>query len=110
MWAVNRVRTTPAAALRRLQCCARIAPTWLQTCWFATRHNAHHANDASSEVDYLAWVAAAAPFIQGVHLYGLARSPRPEIGEILVRLPAEALMRLGEKITKKTGIKVVISP
>jgi len=107
IFAVNRTRLTPETALRRLRLCAAIAPVWVQTCWFAC--NGKEPDRAAKE-SYLALLQKAAGFIQGIHLYGLARPPRPEEAAGLSRLAPETLVAWGEEISKKTGIKVRCSP
>ncbi|MDR0529671.1 MAG: radical SAM protein [Zoogloeaceae bacterium] len=111
MLAVNQTRSQPEIVLRRLLLCARLAPTWAETCWFAQNGR---APDAAEEEAYLALIARAAPFIRGIHLYGLARQPRPEALEgasaALSRLSPEKIQSWGETIAKRTGVRVEIFP
>jgi len=107
LFAVNRTRLLPETVLRRLRCCAEHAPTWVQTCWFA---HAGEAPDAAAKAHYLALLKQAAGFIQGIHLYGLARAPRQGEAAQLTRLDSHALAAWGAEIHKKTGIKVRCSP
>jgi pyruvate-formate lyase-activating enzyme len=108
MAAVNQIAGDPARVLKNLRACAAIAPTWVQTCWFATNGK---APDAAAETAYLELLAQAAEGIRGVHLYGLARPSRQVGAEKLSRLPASALRAWGRRIQQKTGVRVVeISP
>jgi wyosine [tRNA(Phe)-imidazoG37] synthetase (radical SAM superfamily) len=105
--AVNRTRLQPETVLRRLKFCAENAPVWVQTCWFADHG---HEPDRAAKENYLALLSKAAGFVQGVHLYGLARPPRPDEAAGLTRLSPEILAAWGEEITSKTGVKVLSSP
>jgi hypothetical protein len=107
MFAVNRTRLSPQTALRRLKLCAEIVPVWVQTCWFAC--DGKEPDEAAKE-HYLALLKQAAGFIQGIHLYGLAREPRSGEARALSRLSPETMNAWGEEISKKTGIKVCCSP
>lgn len=107
LFAVNRTRLAPETALRRLRASAEIAPTWVQTCWFA---HAGKAPDRRAKEHYLALLRQAAGFIEGIHLYGLARLPRQGEMSGLTRLSPKALEAWGAEIQKKTGIKVCCSP
>ncbi|MDR2637858.1 MAG: radical SAM protein [Zoogloeaceae bacterium] len=107
MFAVNQVRDTPEAVLRRLRLCAGIVPTWVQTCWFARRGEApgKEAREA-----YLALLSQAADVVRGVHLYGLARGSQQSAAAELERLPDAAMLAWGREIEKKTGVRVQVSP
>ncbi|MCL2076753.1 MAG: radical SAM protein [Betaproteobacteria bacterium] len=107
IFAVNQTRLVPETVLRRLKLCAEIAPVWAQTCWFA--HNGKEPDRAAKE-HYLALIQRAAGFIQGIHLYGLARPPQSPHAAGLSRLPPETLAAWGEEIAAKTGVKVICSP
>ncbi|MDR2364339.1 MAG: radical SAM protein [Zoogloeaceae bacterium] len=108
MKTVNQTPGDPARALKNLQSCADIAPTWVQTCWFATNGN---APDAAAEAAYLDLIAQAAQRIRGVHLYGLARPSKQPGAENLSRLSAAAMRAWGERIRQKTGVRAVkVSP
>ena len=107
IFAVNQTRLAPETVLRRLKLCAEIVPVWGQTCWFARRGK---EPDRAAKEHYLAFLQQAAGFIQGIHLYGLAREPRLGEASELSRLSSEALNSWGEEIGKKTGIKVCCSP
>lgn len=105
MLAVNQTEMVPAKVLRNLLSCARLAPTWVQTCWFASDGQ---MPDAAEESAYLALLAQAREEIGGVHLYSLARPSCQPDAERLSALPDEALQALAQKITG-LGIRVVVS-
>ncbi len=105
MLAVNKTAMEPTKVLANLRRCAGLAPTWVQTCWFACDGE---LPDDGEEAAYLGLLAQAADVIHGVHLYGLARpSCQPEAGR-LSAVSAEVLATLAEKITG-LGIRAVIS-
>jgi wyosine [tRNA(Phe)-imidazoG37] synthetase (radical SAM superfamily) len=107
MLAVNKTPTKPEHVVRNLRRAAELAPTWVQTCWFA-RNDV--APDAAAENAYLELLLQVADVIKGVHLYGLARpSHQAEAGE-LGRIDAEQLADWGRRITQKTSVRVMVSP
>ena len=104
---VNGIPLEPAAMLRRLKTCVALAPTWVQTCWFALDGEAPSQTEADAYCDFLAAVGGG---ITGVHLYGLARpSLQPEAGR-LGRLESGRLEAFAQHIESKTGIRVLVSP
>lgn len=104
---INGVPLTPEKVAGNLAHCAALAPTWIQTCWFALDG---HAPDAAARAAYCDLLAPLAASLAGVHLYGLARPSRQPAAPRLARLPDEELAAFAEEIHKKTGIRVLISP
>ena len=103
---INGIRLTPAKVREALIQCAELAPTWIQTCYFA--FDGHEA-DASEQSAYLEFITSLKEKIKGVHLYGLARpSLQPEAGR-LSNLPQENFLRFANNISS-LGIQVVASP
>lgn len=105
--AVNGVRLAPAQVLRRLALCAGLAPTWVQTCWFASGKDEPGAAEREA---YCTNLAPLAGRLEGVHLYGLARPSLQPGGERLRRLDAAALGSFAAEIETRTGIRVLVSP
>lgn len=104
---INGVPLTPEKAAGNLARCAALAPTWVQTCWFALDGQ---PPDAAARDAYCALLAPLAGQLAGVHLYGLARpSLQPAAGR-LSRLAAEQLTAFAGEIQEKTGIRVLVSP
>lgn len=104
---VNGVPLVPATVLRHLKTCAGLAPTWVQTCWFAIDGEAPSSAERAAYCDFLAAVGGG---LAGIHLYGLARpSLQPGAGR-LGRLDTEELEAFAAEVEKKTGIRVLISP
>ena len=105
--AVNGVPVAPVMALRNLETCAGLAPTWVQTCWFAMH------GEAPSQADREAYCAFLKPLgarLAGVHLYGLARPSLQPGAERLGWLDAAMLEAFAAEIRDKTGIRVLVSP
>lgn len=104
---INGVPLLPAKVVANLARCAALAPTWVQTCWFALDGQ---APGAAARAAYCALLAPLAGQLAGIHLYGLARpSLQPAAGR-LGRLPAAVLTEFAGEIQEKTGIRVLVSP
>lgn len=109
MRSINQTRIAPDKQFERLTTTARLCPTWLQTCVFATD------GAPPSDVEQAAYLAAVTRIrqqdipLQGVLLYGLARpSMQPQAGR-LSALPAAWLDAFAEKI-RAAGLPVKVSP
>lgn len=105
--AINGVAWAPEKAARNLETCAALAPTWVQTCWFALDGQ---APDAASLAAYCALLAPLAERLAGVHLYGLARPSQQPAAPRLAALPEAALRAVAASIEKETGLRVIVSP
>lgn len=105
--AINGVAWAPEKAARNLETCAALAPTWVQTCWFAFDGQ---APDAASLAAYCALLAPLAERLAGVHLYGLARPSQQPAAPRLAALPESALCAVAASIEKETGLRVIVSP
>lgn len=104
---INGVAWAPEKAARNLETCAALAPTWVQTCWFAFDGL---APDAASLAAYCALLAPLADRLAGVHLYGLARPSQQPAAPRLAALPEAALRAVAAGIEKETGLRVIVSP
>ena len=105
--AINGVAWAPEKAARNLETCAALAPTWVQTCWFAFDGL---APDAASLAAYCALLAPLADQLAGVHLYGLARPSQQPAAPRLAALSEAALREVAASIEKETGLRVIVSP
>jgi len=105
--AINGVPLEAEKVRRNLTQCAGLAPTWVQTCWFALDGQ---APDAAARDAYCALLEPLAASLAGVHLYGLARPSLQPAAPRLTRLAANELETFAAEIRKKTGIRVVVSP
>ncbi|MDR1648280.1 MAG: radical SAM protein [Zoogloeaceae bacterium] len=106
-WQTNATRQSAEQAYVNLRACAERVPTWLQTCWFL---HEGRPPDMEACAAYLAFVKKAAPLIQGVRLYGLARASRQVGAEALAPLPVADLEAWGARIRADTGVLVWVSP
>jgi len=103
---VNGVRMTPQKVGDSLLQCAELAPTWLQTCYFAID------GDETSEAErsaYLEFVESIKDKIKGVHLYGLARPSLQPNAARLSNQTHERFQHFASSISS-LGIKVVANP
>lgn len=103
---VNGVRLTPARIRAALLDCAELAPTWVQTCYFAI-----DGTEASEEeqLAYLAFIGTVKQKIKGVHLYGLARPSLQPGAEHLSNLPQKTLQRFASRIAS-LGVELALNP
>jgi len=100
---VNGNHQLTASVVKRLRCCAQLAPTWLQTCWFAEHGK---APDKSERETWLQVVGSVASSLQGVHLYGLARPSMQSQAATLSPLPLTELEDFAVEIRQRTGLLV----
>jgi hypothetical protein len=103
---VNGVRIAPAKIAESLSLCADLAPTWVQTCYFALDGMEPAAEEQSA---YLALVEALKEKIKGVHLYGLARPSMQPAAERLSNVSPECFQRFADRISA-LGVVVVSNP
>lgn len=106
---VNDTRTDPEHHYRRLQTCAGLCPTWVQTCVFGLDGAPPEANEVQAYLDLLARAVAEGVPLKGVLLYGLARpSLQPEAPR-LSRLSEAWLSALAARI-EALGLAVRVHP
>ena len=100
---INGIRLAPEKIRSALITCADLAPTWVQTCYFAMDGM---PPDETEQTAYLALLGAVKEKIKGVLLYGLARpSLQPEANR-LANVPADSFQHFAEKIAA-LGIEVI---
>ena len=104
---INGIQQSSDKTARHLAICADLAPTWVQTCWFALDGVAPSEASRQAYCDLLRPLATQ---LAGVHLYGLARPSMQPQAPRLSRLPAEELEVFAEQIERETGIRVSVSP
>lgn len=104
---INGVPGQPEKVAKNLEVCAGLAPTWVQTCWFALDGV---APPVASQLAYCDLLRPLARKLAGVHLYGLARPSQQPASPRLSALPTENLVDFAALIENKTGIRVVVSP
>jgi len=103
---VNNVCLAPERIEAALLECAELAPTWVQTCYFAI--DGQEATKAE-QAAYLQLIASVRTRIKGVHLYGLARPSLQPAAQRLSNLPKEEFVRFAQRISK-LGIEVAANP
>jgi wyosine [tRNA(Phe)-imidazoG37] synthetase (radical SAM superfamily) len=103
---VNGIRLAPERIKTALLTCAGLAPTWVQTCYFAIDGEEASQPEQSA---YLELIASARQKIKGVHLYGLARPSLQPDAQRLSNLPLANFQRFADRISA-LGIKVVANP
>jgi wyosine [tRNA(Phe)-imidazoG37] synthetase (radical SAM superfamily) len=104
---VNQVPGDPDRVQRNLRLCCGLAPTWVQTCWFAIDGK---APDLAERDAYCALLAPLASELAGIHLYGLARPSLQPAAPRLSRIADQELKNFAQEVEKKTGIRVLVSP
>ncbi|MFN4343184.1 MAG: radical SAM protein [Azonexus sp.] len=107
MHEVNGVPGNQERVLKNLEISAKIAPTWVQTCWF--RIDGRAPSEASRQA-YCALLRKVNDGLAGVHLYGLARASKQEAASRLSAVTADELMAFAGQIEEETGIRVIVSP
>ncbi|MBI2276257.1 MAG: radical SAM protein [Dechloromonas sp.] len=104
---INGVPLSSEKMARHLEICAALAPTWVQTCWFALDGA---APSATARDAYCQLLKPLASRLAGIHLYGLARPSMQPAAPRLGRLSADELAAFAKEVHEKTGIRVTISP
>lgn len=104
--ATNRVALSPQKIRANLLACSELAPTWIQTCWFAVEGQ---LPDQTEQKAYLDFLESVRKKIKGVHLYGLARPSLQPDASRLGRLTAKQLSSLADRIAA-LGIEVSLNP
>ncbi|MGB4064641.1 MAG: radical SAM protein [Azonexus sp.] len=104
---INGVSWQMVKTSKNLEICAGLAPTWVQTCWFALDGL---APSLASRMAYCDLLRPLAGKLAGVHLYGLARPSMQAAASRLNPLPVEVLADFAGQIEKETGIRVSVSP
>lgn len=103
---INRTARSPERLRNQLLQCAQLAPTWVQTCWFALDGRPPEKDE---EQAYLELLDSVRTKIRGVHLYGLARPSLQAASDRLDRLDPERMQGLAERISA-LGIEVTLNP
>jgi wyosine [tRNA(Phe)-imidazoG37] synthetase (radical SAM superfamily) len=103
---VNGVQLAPARIKASLLQCVGLAPTWVQTCYFAFDGVEADEKEQSS---YLELIEAVRGKIKGVHLYGIARPSLQPGATKLSNLSQESFQRFAQRISS-LGIRVVANP
>jgi wyosine [tRNA(Phe)-imidazoG37] synthetase (radical SAM superfamily) len=103
---INGTRSDPDRVARRLETCAGLARTWVQTCVF--RHDGNQPATAECHA-YIELLRPLARRLAGVHLYGLARPSMQPEAQRLSRLDSEWLEGFARRL-RGLGFEVRVSP
>lgn len=103
---VNGISLTPDKIRSALLQCADLAPTWVQTCYFAIDGEESSTAEQSA---YLELIGAVRQKIKGVHLYGLARPSLQPDAQRLTNVAPESFQRFAGRIAE-LGVEVVANP
>jgi wyosine [tRNA(Phe)-imidazoG37] synthetase (radical SAM superfamily) len=106
---INRAARSPIAMARDLETCAKLCPTWIQTCLFQLDGAAPSAAEGQAYLDFLAARLQAGTPLLGVMLYGLARPSLQAEASRLSPLAAEWMERFAERI-RELGLTVSVHP
>lgn len=104
---INNVELSPASVARNLRRCAKLCPTWVQTCLFALDGEGPTEREVTAYLDVLD--QAGIESLAGVHLYGLARPSMQLEANRLSRLPEERLEAIACRL-RALGLIVRVSP
>ena len=108
MRAINQTRINPQKQFERLAATARLCPTWLQTCVFATDGMPPAAEETAAYLHTIARIRREQVPVQGVLLYGLARPSMQPQASRLSALPASWLDQFADAI-RAAGLPVKVS-
>ena len=104
--ATDGIRLSIVKVRESLLACADLAPTWIQTCFFALDSKEWSHADQSACLELVSMVGKET---KGVLLYGLARpSMQPEAGR-LSNVTRDRFLRFADRIAA-LGIRVVANP
>lgn len=103
---INGVRLRMDNVERRLRTCARLCPTWVQTCLFAVDGQPPAEHELSALASFLGQLGGE---IRGIHLYGLARPSAQTEAPHVQALPAEWLEQAAGRFRER-GLTVDVSP
>ena len=103
---INGSKVLPEQQLQRLEACAALCSTWVQSCFFM-RDGREPSED--SVLAYLQAIDRVAGHIRGVHLYDLARQSMQPEAIRLSALPLSWFEALALRLQEK-GLTVTVSP
>ena len=103
---INDVNMSIASVIKRLKACAANCPTFVQTCMVAIDGQAPNQEEINA---YIALLSQVKDYIQGVHLYGLARPSMQAEAPRLSRLSPEWLEGVASKI-RALGLACFVNP
>lgn len=103
---INDVNINIPSVVKRIKACAKVCPTFVQTCMVAIDSVAPTEEEVSA---YIALLEQVEKEIQGVHLYGLARPSMQAEAPLLSRLSSDWVEGVAERI-RAIGLNTYVSP
>ena len=108
MRAINDARTGPERQRRNLEIAARACPTWIQTLMLAIDGQAPSEAEVEAYLALVRDLVASEVPVEGVLLYGLARTSHQPEAPRLSALPREWMEAMAERI-RAAGLAVRVS-
>lgn len=107
--AINNYAGSALRQRRNLESCARLCPTWIQTCWLSMDGREPSDDERAAYLHEIESLVRARVPLSGVHLYSLARpSFQPEAPRLAALDPGR-LAELARAIEAE-GLRVAVSP
>ncbi len=104
---INGSRESPDGHFRRLATCARLCPTWVQTCMFALDGKPPDATELNAYLDLMRRAVREDIGLKGIMLYGLARPSMQAEAPRLSPLPSEWMNAFAERL-RALGLDVSV--
>ena len=95
---INDVRGSVASTLKRLATSSTLCSTWIQTCVFGYDNKPPEETELSAYLNFLDVIKSRQIPVEGVLLYGLARSSMQPGADRLTRLPEQWLQQFALRI------------
>ena len=95
---INDVRGSEASILKRLATSSALCSTWIQTCVFGYDNKPPEETELSAYLNFLDAIKSRQIPVEGVLLYGLARSSMQPGADRLTRLPEQWLQQFALRI------------
>ncbi|WP_297572857.1 radical SAM protein [uncultured Deefgea sp.] len=105
---VNQIRLNRQQVVRRLAQAAALCPTWIQTCMFAVDGQLPSEEELQAYLTFLAQQIEAGVQLEGVLLYGIARTSMQAEASQLSAAPMVWMQHLAERI-RSLGLPVKLT-
>ncbi len=110
LWRINGVHRDPIRLAEGVTACARLCPTWIQTCQMLWDGRPPPEEEQAAYLDLVAGLVEHGTPLEGIRLYGLARPSLQPDADHLGRLDADWLEGFAERIRRRTGLTVLVTP
>lgn len=109
MTRINNTRQSLKKTAEHLALAAKLCPTWVQTCVFATDDVEPAPAEQQAYLDFLAARVREGVKLEGVLLYGIARKSYQPEAPRLRAVPQAWLEQLASRV-RELGLRVVVTP